>query len=794
MNYSYWFDDPLCMRIEYVGGKTASLARMYNHVRSKEIQVPYGFGITVAAYQAYVAHNNIENSLRTLLASCTQQSTMQHVQDISGQIKKLFMSGEFPAPVAEEIRLFYAALSKQYAVSSVTVAVRSSATAEDLPTLSFAGQQESFLYITGLPDLFDAIKKCMASLFTARAITYRMIHGIDHMHVYLAVCVQVMIDARGGAAGVLFTLDTESGSPDVVIITANWGLGESVVQGVVVPDEWWVYKPMLAKKFPAIIKKKIGNKVYKTEYSIADNSVVAIATSPEEQHTFCVPDEQVVQLARIVIQIEQHYQADIPHGLDIEWVYQKEHKNLYIVQVRPATVPVQNNKEITYTQAVYRDRTPTHADELIQGIAIGSGIASGSVVIVHDPAQSVSFQHGDVLVAPTTNPDWLPIMKKASAIITDGGGRTSHAAIVARELGIPAVVGTHCATKTVSNSSQVTVDCNQGSTAIVYRGIFATDARTISISKNNACNFPVPVECILADPDRAFSVARLPLHGVGLLRLEFMIANVIGVHPLALINYDSLADTDPLKKSIDDKKNGYSHAQQFFVDSLAYGIAQVAAAFYPRPVLVRFSDFKTNEYRQLIGGSLYEPLEENPMLGLRGASRYVHERYAHAFQLECAAVRMVRTKLGFDNVACMIPFVRSVHELRAVSQVLDEHTIGRRDGYTVYMMCELPVNVISLEQFAPLLDGISIGSNDLTQLVLGVDRDNAAVQNLFNEDDPAVRFCIAQAIEKAKKHNLQVGLCGQAPSDNRSYIDFLASCGIDSISLNPDAYITYLAQ
>ncbi|MGB8468434.1 MAG: phosphoenolpyruvate synthase [Candidatus Babeliales bacterium] len=790
--YIRFFKDIRNTDVPLVGGKTASLGEMYGTLSSVGIAVPNGFAVTADAYREVLKENKLEKPITDLLAQLSTSSSFNALQLVGKKIRDLILAASLPAPLIAEITAAYQRLSQEYQTTTLSVAVRSSATAEDLPSASFAGQQESYLNVVGVDALLDAYKKCVASLFTDRAMVYRQEHAIAHMSVALSVAVQKMVRSDLGASGVLFTLDPDTGFRDVVVITAAWGLAEAVVQGTVMPDEWWVHKPLLKKGYAAIVKKRCGSKEKKTVFA-AQAGIAFVDTTAQERSSFALTDQLVCQLAQLALHIEEHYSRLANHlvPMDIEWAYDGQEKKLYIVQARPETVHAREQGQIQAVRYSYGDKRPQESDVIARGIAVGVGIATGTARIIETLDNAATFNAGDVLVTRNTNPDWTALMKKAAAIITDNGGRTSHAAIVARELGIPALIGTVNATQQPIDGKAVTVDCSTSSHGIAYAGTFKIQKQTISLAGKK-----VPLNCdaqlIIGDPDQAFVYAPLPVTGVGLARLEFIIANSIGVHPLVALHPEKITDPS-VKQTIAQRARGFADIRTFFIETVAAGIAAIAAAFYPRRILMRFSDFKSNEYRALLGGSFFEPTEENPMLGLRGASRYYSDLYKNAFALECEAVLRAREVLGFDTIDCMIPFVRTPQEAQLVVELLQQNNIARiPQKLALYMMCEIPSNVLCIDQFAPLFDGISIGSNDLTQLTLGIDRDNSALSSLFSEQNDAVKMLITQAIKGAHAHGLHVGLCGQAPSDDIAFAQFLVTQGIDAISFNPDAILTLL--
>ncbi len=697
----------------------------------------------------------------------------------------MFIKADWPAATADAITSSYAELCKRSGKKVADVAVRSSATAEDLPDASFAGQQETFLNIRGDRDLLDACKRCYASLFTDRAISYRIAKGFDHMAVALSVGVQLMVRSDIGGSGVMFSLDTETGFRDVVIIDAAWGLGENVVQGAVDPDEYQVFKPLLSnEKLKPIVHKERGEKAIKMIYASGEASPTKnVPTSKAERAAFVLNDEEILTLARWAAAIEEHYGCP----MDMEWAKDGETGAMFIVQARPETV--QSRRQA----AELKSYTITKKGKLLtKGLSIGDAVVAGNVCLIESPKDIDKFVDGSILVTSTTDPDWVPIMKRAAAIVTDHGGRTSHAAIVSRELGLPAVVGTGDATHVLHSEQEVTVSCAEGDQGFIYEGTAEYATETISIDDLPETKTEILVN--MANPAAAFRWWRLPAMGVGLARMEFVVSNHIRIHPMALVKYDQLEDK-AAKEEIAKLTAGYDDKTEYFVDQLSRGLARIAAALYPKPVIVRMSDFKTNEYAGLVGGAEFEPAEENPMIGFRGASRYYSPRYREGFALECKAMKRLRDEMGFTNIVMMIPFCRSIHEADKVLEVMAENGLKRgENGLQVYVMCEIPSNVVQAEKFAERFDGFSIGSNDLTQLTLGVDRDSDALSGLFDEQDPAVEWMIASVIHAARKAGAKIGLCGQAPSDHPEFAKFLVECGINSISVSPDSFVAVKRQ
>jgi pyruvate,water dikinase len=766
--------------VALVGGKNASLGEMVSQLAPRGVQVPNGFATTAAAYWHYLDSNQLREKITHALKTL-DITDVAALQSTAADIRQWMLAGELPEKLSAEILLAYQELEQQYG-KNTDVAVRSSATAEDLPDASFAGQQETYLNICGSEALLVACKRVYASLFTDRAVAYRVHQGFDHMKVALSIGVQKMVRSDLGAAGVMFTLDTESGFRDVVSITSIYGLGENIVQGAVNPDEFLVHKPTLQAGFRSIIKRQLGSKSLRMVYDANG----AMATRNEtvdvvDQQRFSISDDEILSLARQAIIIEQHYGC----AMDIEWARDGVSQELFIVQARPETVHAQHNPLV---QDVYRLQTPAATEKrnvLLRGRSVGNRIGAGQVRIITDKAQMQQIKAGDVLVADITDPDWEPVMKTASAIITNRGGRTCHAAILARELGIPAVVGTGNATSVLTENKSVTVSCADGENGLVYDGLLPFVCEQIDLS--NLPSTKTKIMLIAGNPEQAFTVAQLPNSGIGLARMEFIIGKHIGVHPRAILEYENLSND--LQKKITACCHGYPSPQEFYVDKLAEGIATMAAAFYPKPVIIRTSDFKSNEYAELLGGSHFEPKEENPMIGFRGASRYYSESFRECFNLECRAIRKVRDTMGLTNLQVMLPFVRTVEEVQKVTALMAEQGLVRgRDGLQLILMCEIPSTALLAEDFLQHCDGFSIGSNDLTQLTLGVDRDSGLLPQ-FDERDPAVTALMAMAITACRKHNKYIGICGQAPSDFPEITRWLVQQGIESIALNPDCVL-----
>ena len=763
--------------VEHVGGKNASLGEMISNLAGAGVSVPGGFATTAQAYRDFLELSGLNAQIHAAL-DALDVDDVNALAKTGSQIRQWIMDAEFPEKLNEEIRTAFAELSAGN--PDVAVAVRSSATAEDLPDASFAGQQETFLNIRGVENVIRAAKEVFASLFNDRAISYRVHQGFDHKLVALSAGVQRMVRSETGTAGVMFTLDTESGFRDVVFITGAYGLGETVVQGAVNPDEFYVHKHTLEAGRPAILRRNLGSKAIKMIYgdeAKAGRSVKTVDVDKADRARFCLTDAEVSELAKQAMIIEKHYKCP----MDIEWAKDGDDGKLYIVQARPETV-----KSRTSANVMERYLLKETGTVLVEGRAIGQRIGAGKVRIIKDVSEMDKVQPGDVLVSDMTDPDWEPVMKRASAIVTNRGGRTCHAAIIARELGIPAVVGCGNATQLLKDGQGVTVSCAEGDTGFIFEGELGFDIKQNSIDAMP--DLPFKIMMNVGNPDRAFDFAQLPNAGVGLARLEFIINRMIGVHPKALLNYDGL----PLdiKESVDKRIAGYNDPVGFYVEKLVEGISTLAAAFYPKKVIVRLSDFKSNEYANLIGGKLYEPEEENPMLGFRGASRYISEAFRDCFELECRALKRVRNEMGLDNVEIMVPFVRTLGEASQVIDLLAENGLSRgENGLRVIMMCELPSNAILAEEFLEFFDGFSIGSNDLTQLTLGLDRDSGIIAHLFDERNPAVKKLLANAIQACNKAGKYIGICGQGPSDHPDLAKWLMEQGIESVSLNPDSVL-----
>ncbi|MBS1918935.1 MAG: phosphoenolpyruvate synthase [Bacteroidetes bacterium] len=780
--------------IEIVGGKNASLGEMIQHLTVLGINIPNGFVITVAAYKEFLRFNNLDTSIREMIGAINFDD-IESLRRGGLQVRQLLRNSKFPPELSKQIIEQYYTLSADYGQKETDVAVRSSATAEDLPDASFAGQQETYLNVRGPAAIIDSVRNCFASLFTDRAISYREHIKYDHFEIGLSVCIQKMVRSDLGASGVAFSIDTESGFKNAVIVNASFGLGEMIVQGSVSPDEYIVFKPTLSKGFNAIIEKKLGNKDKMMVYGDnPDERVKVIPTEKGLQKRFCLRDETILKLADWVVKIETHY-TQIRNKwtpMDVEWAIDGLSKELFIVQARPETIHSQKNHSLI-TQ--YKIHDENRADKIIlKGIAVGDKIATGKVSILYSLDKRVTegheFEAGDILVTDMTDPDWEPIMKKAAAIITNKGGRTCHAAIVARELGVPAIVGTGTATELLANGKLITASCAEGDSGIIYDGAIEFEMKEFNLDNLPATKIPVMLN--VASPAMAFNFSHLPNAGVGLAREEFIINNYIQIHPLALLQHKQLNDT-ALTAEIEKRIIGFANEEEFFIHKLSFGIAKIAASFFPNKVIVRFSDFKSNEYYNLLGGNHFEPEEENPMIGWRGASRYYSKEYKAAFGLECKAIKKVRNEMGLSNVVVMIPFCRTVEELKKVQLVMNEYGLNRGDnGLELFLMAEIPSNILMADEFAKHIDGFSIGSNDLTQLTLGLDRDSSLVASIYDERNPAVKKLISMLIASAKKNKVKVGICGQGPSDFPDFAQFLVEEGIDSISVTPDSIIKTL--
>jgi len=777
-DYLAWLHDLRMTDLGRVGGKNASLGEMIGELAPLGIRVPGGFATTAEAFRDFLACNGLDKRIEAALSGLDIDD-VQALARCGAEVRGWIESQPLPPELEQAVRSAYTRMQEEMG-DDVSVAVRSSATAEDLPDASFAGQQETYLNVHGIDNVLASIRRVFASLYNDRAIAYRVHHGFIHAEVALSAGVQRMVRSDLGASGVMFTLDTESGFDQVVFVTAAYGLGEAVVQGAVNPDEFYVYKPGLAAKRPAILRRSLGGKAVRMVYAQSREPGRSIDTEPvpESQRTkFCIGDADVEQLGRCAMTIEAHY----GRPMDIEWGKDGIDGQIYILQARPETVKAQ-----AAVDSLKRYRLKRRSEVLVSGRAIGQKVGAGHVRLVRDPHEMDRVQPGDVLVTDMTDPDWEPIMKRAAAIVTNRGGRTCHAAIIARELGIPAVVGTGDATRLLHEGDPVTVSCAEGDTGNVYAGLL--EVEEIDLALNAMPKAPIKIAMNVGNPELAFEFQRLPNAGVGLARLEFIIARMIGVHPKAVLNYPNLpAD---LKKAVEKQSAGYPDPVSFYVEKLAEGVATLGAAFYPKPVIVRLSDFKSNEYSSLVGGTKYEPHEENPMLGFRGAARYISESFRDCFELECRAMRKVRDEMGLTNVEIMVPFVRTLAEAKQVVELLKAHGLERgSNGLRLIMMCEIPANAVLADQFLEYFDGFSIGSNDMTQLTLGLDRDSGIVAGEFDERDPAVKAMLHLAIQACRRAGKYVGICGQGPSDHPDLAEWLMQEGIESLSLNPDSVI-----
>ncbi|OCG08954.1 phosphoenolpyruvate synthase [Gilliamella sp. wkB178] len=774
-----WFNELRKDDVESVGGKNSSLGEMISQLYAKGVQVPNGFATTAAAYRAFLAQGGLDQRITDLLNSIDVDDINQ-LTKAGEQIRSWILQTEFTPEFETDINQAWQTMVANYG-DDFSVAVRSSATAEDLPDASFAGQQETFLNIHGIDNVKEAIKHVFASLYNDRAISYRKHQNYDHSQVALSVGVQKMVRSDIGSSGVMFTMDTESGFDKVVFITSAYGLGETVVQGAVNPDEFYVHKQLLTDGYPCILHRGLGSKLIKMEFTdqaSANKSVRTVDVDEKLRGQFSINDQDILQLARYALIIEQHY----GRPMDIEWGKDGEDGKLYILQARPETVKSRESKN-----SITNYHIKGKSDIICQGRAIGQKIGQGNAKVIHDIRDMDKIQPGDVLVTDMTDPDWEPIMKKASAIVTNRGGRTCHAAIIARELGIPAIVGCGNATKVIKEGEPITASCCEGDTGFIYKGLLNIEKTKVDLG--TMPEIPLKIYMNIGNPELAFSFSQLPNNGVGLARMEFIINKQIGIHPKALLEFNTLpAD---LKQTISDRISGYASPRDFYIQKLAEGIAMIAGTFYPKRVILRTSDFKSNEYSNLIAGTLYEPHEENPMLGFRGAARYVSEFFRPCFELECEAIKIVRNQLGLKNLEIMIPFVRTVNEAKQVNEILTANGLERgKDGLRVIMMCEIPANAVLAEEFLAYFDGFSIGSNDMTQLTLGTDRDSGGpIATTFDERNPAVKAMLSMAIAACKKHNKYIGICGQGPSDHPDFAKWLVNQGIDSLSLNPDTVI-----
>ncbi|MBE9119724.1 phosphoenolpyruvate synthase [Tychonema sp. LEGE 07199] len=781
-----WFDEVGIADIPLVGGKNASLGEMIQQLKPKGVSVPNGFATTAYAYRYFISAGGLEAKLREIFADLDVEN-LHNLQQKGKEARGLILSTPFPEELQAAIADAYEKLCDRYG-EGTDVAVRSSATAEDLPDASFAGQQETYLNVHGCTGVLECCHKCFASTFTDRAISYRQLRGFDHLEVALSVGVQKMVRSDLASSGVMFSIDTETGFKNAVLVTAAYGLGENIVQGAVNPDEYLVFKPTLKQGFRPILDKLLGTKDIKMVYDLGGSKYTKnVSVSPKERGKYAINDDEILQLARWAIQIEEHYSQvrETYTPMDIEWAKDGNTGELFVVQARPETVQSQKSATVLRNYKLHGSSAV-----LATGRAVGEAIGQGKAHIILDSHKIAEFEAGEVLVTNKTDPDWEPIMKKASAIVTNSGGRTCHAAIIAREMGIPAIVGTGDATTVLQNNQEITVCCAEGDEGKVYSGLLEFEIQESAI--DNLPRTRTQILMNVGNPEEAFSLSAIPCNGVGLARLEFIIANHIKTHPLALIHFDELTD-ESVKRRIGKLTALYEHKPDFFTDKLACGIATIAAAFYPNPVIVRMSDFKSNEYANLLGGRQFEPKEENPMIGWRGASRYYDPNYREAYALECKALKRVRDEMGLTNVIPMIPFCRTPEEGRKVLAEMAKHGLVKgENGLQVYVMCELPSNVIFADEFAQVFDGFSIGSNDLTQLTLGLDRDSALVAHIFDERNEAVKRMIEIAIKAAKKYDRKIGICGQAPSDYPEFARFLVELGIDSISLNPDSVLKTL--
>ncbi len=779
-----WFENLTISDVPLVGGKNASLGEMYQALTSRGVKVPNGFAITAFAYRHFLDKAGLVEPIKNALSDLDTKD-VHGLAKRGEQVRRIILEAQFPEDLASEITKNYDMLCEKYSTGSVDVAVRSSATAEDLPDASFAGQQESYLNIRGHEELLIACKKCFASLFTDRAISYRVDKGFDHFSIALSIGVQKMVRSDLACSGVMFSIDTESGFRDAVLVTGSYGLGENIVQGAVNPDEFYVHKPTLKMGFKPIVYRSLGEKDIKMIYSSNMHKPTKNVKVPDsERKKYCLTDDEILTLARWACIVEDHYSEEAGKfkPMDMEWAKDGERNELYIVQARPETV--QSQKDVNVLEEYVLQEK---GNVIIEGNSVGSKIGSGKANVIMHVSGIDKFQKGDVLVTDMTDPDWEPIMKIASAIVTNRGGRTCHAAIISRELGIPCVVGTDDATGKIKSGKQVTIDCSQGERGLVYEGALKFEVLKHDLKK--LPNLKTKIMMNVATPSQAFEQSFIPNDGVGLAREEFIINETIKIHPNALINFESIKD-HKVKKQIEELTYGYDDKSQYFVDKLAEGIGMIAAAFYPKDVIVRTSDFKTNEYANLIGGHEYEPKEDNPMIGWRGASRYYKEGYKAGFVLECMAFKKVREEFGLKNVKIMIPFCRTIDEGKKVLKIMADNGLkSGKDGLEIYVMCEIPSNVILADEFSKIFDGFSIGSNDLTQLTLGVDRDSQIVSDVYDERNEAVKTFISEVIKKAKKNHRHIGICGQAPSDFPDFAEFLVQQNIDSISLNPDTVL-----
>lgn len=783
-----WFHELSINDIPVVGGKNASLGEMVRELTPKGVKIPNGFAITAQAYRYFIEANQLGDKIHTVLSEL-KTDNLESLRSSGQEIRQMILHATLPDDLINAIEKAYSKLGDEY-FENPDVAVRSSATAEDLPDASFAGQQETYLNVQGVTALIDACRKCFASLFTDRAISYREHKKFDHFKIALSIGIQKMVRSDLASSGVMFSIDTESGFKDAVLINSAYGLGENVVQGAVNPDEFYVFKPTLKGGFRPILRRQLGTKEFKMVYDVGGSKMVKnVPVANDDRKSFSISDDDILQLASWASIIEDHYSEKRGSfsPMDMEWAKDGQSGEVFIVQARPETVQSQRQIDEIKTYNL-KER----GEVLITGRSVGEKIASGQVRVIKNPQDLGDLQEGEVLVTEKTDPDWEPAMKKASAIITNRGGRTCHAAIVSRELGLPAIVGTERGTEVLKNEQMVTVSCAEGDTGFVYAGKLDFEIKTMSLKGLKQPKTAIMMN--VANPDEAFHLSQLPNSGVGLARMEFVINHAIKIHPLALVHFDSLKDAQA-KEAITNLTYGYSDKAQYFVDKLAEGVAMIAAAFYPKDVIVRMSDFKSNEYAELIGGKDFEPKEANPMIGFRGASRYYDSRYQQGFALECRAMKKVREDMGLTNLKLMIPFCRTIEEGEKVLAEMDKNGLKRgQGGLEIYVMCEIPSNVILAREFFKIFDGFSIGSNDLTQLILGVDRDSEIISHIFDERNKAVKNMISNVIQVAKEMKRKIGICGQAPSDYHEFADFLVREGIDSISLNPDVVLKTTQQ
>ncbi len=791
MQYIKFFRELNNKDVHIVGGKNASIGEMFQELVPMGIKVPNGFAITSEAYWYLLDNAGIRDKIKELLDGI-DVTEIDVLNVRSKKIRDMIFGTPLPTDLREEILEAYRILSQEYGMEEADVAVRSSATAEDLPDASFAGQQDTYLSVQGQSELIHYIKSCMASLFTDRAVSYRASRGFDHFKVALSVGVQKMVRSDKASSGVMFSIDTETGFKDAVLITSSWGLGENVVGGSVNPDEFYVFKPALELGKRSILKRQLGHKNIKMVYAApgAKHPTKNIDTTEEEFKSFSINDDEVLTLARYAVLIEKHYskEAGEYRPMDMEWAKDGNSGEIFIVQARPETVQSQKMKKSNNTLEKYYFVDSKEKPVLIRGKAVGARIGSGKIRVINDIVHMGELQVGEILVTDNTDPDWEPAMKKAAAVITNRGGRTCHAAIVAREIGVPAIVGAVGATETLETGMEVTVSCAEGEDGLVYDGIFEYEVERVDLSSLEQPKTKIYIN--VGNPEKSFAFSMIPNNGVGLARMEFIINNYIKAHPLALIDLHSGNQEFDGTEGVRDIMSGYANPKDFFIKKIAEGVGMIAAAFYPKPVIVRTSDFKSNEYRRMVGGKNYEPQEENPMIGYRGASRYYSKEYIHAFELECQGLAMARNEMGFTNMKIMIPFLRTPEEGKRVLEIMRKNGLVQgENGLEIYVMCELPVNVILADEFLQLFDGFSIGSNDLTQLILGVDRDGELVSHIFDERNPALLKMFKLAIDACKKYNKYCGICGQAPSDYPEIAEFLVENGISSISLNPDSVI-----